>query len=56
MRLRGLDRGFAATVQRREPWWIGWVDEMPGVNSQGPTREELIGNLESALHEALEMQ
>ena len=56
IRLRGLDRGYTATLQRNERWWIGWIDEIPGVNSQGETRGELIGSLESALHEALEMR
>jgi len=56
IRLRGLDRGYTATLQRGERWWVGWIDEVAGVNSQGDTREELIENLGSALHEALEMQ
>jgi predicted RNase H-like HicB family nuclease len=42
-------------IQKREPWWIGWIEEVPGVNSQGATREELLANLCSALDEALEM-
>jgi predicted RNase H-like HicB family nuclease len=46
---------FTAVVQHRDPWWIGWVEEVPGVNSQGSTREELLENLRSALHEAIEM-
>ena len=46
---------FTAVVQRDGPWWIGWVEEIPGVNSQGRTREELLENLRSALEEALEM-
>jgi predicted RNase H-like HicB family nuclease len=46
---------YAAVIQRDGPWWIGWVLEVPGVNSQGTTKEELIENLRSALSEALEM-
>jgi predicted RNase H-like HicB family nuclease len=46
---------YTAIVQRDGPWWIGWVKEIPGVNSQGNTQEELIENLRSALEEALEM-
>lgn len=46
---------FTAVVQQREKWWIGWIEEVPGVNSQGTTREELLDNLSSALAEALEM-
>jgi hypothetical protein len=54
IRLRGLDRGYTASIQRREGWWIGWIDEVAGVNSQEQTREDLIESLGSALHEALE--
>jgi predicted RNase H-like HicB family nuclease len=46
---------YTAIVQRDGPWWIGWIEEIPGVNSQGSTREELLDNLHSALSEALEM-
>lgn len=46
---------YTAVIQQRERWWIGWIVEVPGVNSQGETRDELIENLQSALEEALEM-
>ena len=50
-----MDSIYTAVIQRDDPWWIGWVKEIPGVNSQGSTRDELIENLHSALKEALEM-
>ena len=46
---------YTAVVQRDGEWWIGWIQEIPGVNSQGATRDELLDNLRSALKEALEM-
>lgn len=46
---------YRAVIQKDGEWWIGWVEEIPGVNSQGATREELLVNLQSALSEALEM-
>ena len=46
---------YKAMIQRDGPWWIGWIEEIPGVNSQGATREELLDNLRSALEEMLEM-
>ena len=46
---------YSAIIQQHGDWWIGWVEEVQGVNSQGRTREELIENLRSALAEALEM-
>lgn len=48
-------QGYTAVIQQRGSWWIGWVEEIAGVNSQGETREELLSNLQSALAEALEM-
>jgi predicted RNase H-like HicB family nuclease len=50
-----MEANYRAVIQQRESWWIGWIAEVPGVNSQGKTREELLDNLRSALGEALEM-
>jgi predicted RNase H-like HicB family nuclease len=55
MLMDSVYNSYTAVVQRDGPWWIGWVKEIPGVNCQGITREELIENLHSALKEALEM-
>jgi predicted RNase H-like HicB family nuclease len=49
-----MKRTFNAIIKQDEGWWIGWVEEIPGVNSQGKTRGELLKNLRSALKEALE--
>jgi predicted RNase H-like HicB family nuclease len=46
---------YTALIQRDDKWWIGWIEEVPGVNSQGATRRELIPNLRSALREMLRM-
>jgi predicted RNase H-like HicB family nuclease len=46
---------YTAVIQKNGKWWIGWVEEVPGVNSQGKTRKELLENLRDALEEALEM-
>jgi predicted RNase H-like HicB family nuclease len=46
---------FTAAIQQQGEWWVGWVAEVPGVNSQGQTREELLDNLRDALEEVLEM-
>jgi len=48
-------RAYNAVLRRDEGWWIGWVEEIPGVNSQGKTRSELLKNLRSALREVLAM-
>lgn len=44
-----------AVIRQDGEWWIGWIEEVPGVNSQGATRDELIANLREALAEAIEM-
>jgi len=49
-----MKRAFTAVIEQDEGWWIGWVEEIPGVNSQGKTRRELMKHLRSALKEALE--
>jgi predicted RNase H-like HicB family nuclease len=46
---------YTAVIQQHGEWWIGWVQEVPGVNSQGRSREELLDSLREALEEALEM-
>lgn len=46
---------YSAVIQQDGGWWIGWVEEVPGVNSQGRSRDELLDNLRDALDEALEM-
>ncbi len=46
---------YTAIIQQHGEWWIGWVEEVPGVNSQAQTRAELLENLRGALEEALEM-
>jgi predicted RNase H-like HicB family nuclease len=50
-----METNYTAIVQQRDEWWIGWIEEIPGVNSQAPSRDELIHDLRSALLEALEM-
>jgi len=50
-----MEANYTAIVQQREAWWIGWIEEIPGVNSQAATREELVNDLRSALQEALAM-
>ena len=46
---------YTAIIRRDGSWWIGWIEEVPGVNSLGETREELLANLREALGEAIEM-
>jgi predicted RNase H-like HicB family nuclease len=45
---------YTAIVQECGKWWIGWIEEVPGVNAQERTREELLSSLKVVLEEALE--
>ena len=45
---------YTAVVKQSGPWWIGWIEEVPGVNCQERTREELLVTLKVTLQEALE--
>ena len=45
---------YTAVVKQSGPWWIGWIEEIPAVNCQERTREELLFTLEVTLREALE--
>jgi predicted RNase H-like HicB family nuclease len=45
---------YTAIVKRDGDWWIGWVEEVPGVNAQERSREELLASLRLILTEALE--
>ena len=50
-----MQNTYTALTKQDGDWWFGWIEEIPGVNSQARTRRELIENLRSALREALEM-
>ena len=45
---------YTAVVKQDGDWWIGWIEEVPGVNCQEATREELLETLRVTLAEALE--
>ena len=45
---------YTAVVKKSGKWWIGWIAEIPGVNCQESTREELLESLRVTLAEALE--
>jgi hypothetical protein len=45
---------YTAVIKRSEPWWIGWVEEVSGVNRQEATKQELIESLRVTLREAID--
>jgi len=46
---------YTAVIKQSGSWWIGWIEEVPGVNCQERTKEELFETLKVTLREALEL-
>ena len=46
---------FTAIIQKEEDWWIGWIEEVSGVNAQERTKEKLIESLKEALIDIIEL-
>jgi len=49
-----MKNNFTAVIKQDGDWWIGWIKEVPGVNCQEATRDELLESLKITLVEALE--
>ena len=45
---------FTAIIKQDGDWWIGWIEEVPGINDQEKTKEKLLVSLREILAEALE--
>ncbi|MDO8548519.1 MAG: type II toxin-antitoxin system HicB family antitoxin [Ignavibacteria bacterium] len=45
---------YTAVIKQDGEWWIGWIEEIPGVNCQEHTHDELIESLRVTLQEAIE--
>ena len=50
-----MKANYTAIIKEDAGWWIGWVEEIPGVNCQEQSLEELLESLRLTLREALEM-
>jgi predicted RNase H-like HicB family nuclease len=49
-----MNAEYTAVLKQDGDWWIGWVEEVPGVNCQERTREDLLKSLREVLVEAIE--
>jgi predicted RNase H-like HicB family nuclease len=49
-----MNAEYTAVVKQQGDWWIGWIEEVPGVNCQERSREELLESLRVTLREAIE--
>jgi predicted RNase H-like HicB family nuclease len=50
-----MDSKYTAVIKKENDWWIGWIEEVPGVNCQERTREQLLATLKETLKEAIEL-
>ncbi len=46
---------YTAITQQEGEWWVGWIEEIPGVNAQERTKDQLLASLREILNEALEI-
>jgi predicted RNase H-like HicB family nuclease len=44
-----MTREFTAVIEKHGKWYVGFVEEVPGVNTQGRTLAEVRRNLKDAL-------
>jgi predicted RNase H-like HicB family nuclease len=49
-----MNQEYTAVIKNEDDYWIGWIAEIPGVNCQELTRNELIESLKVTLKEAIE--
>jgi predicted RNase H-like HicB family nuclease len=49
-----MNQTYTAIIKQDGHWWIGWIEEISGVNCQEKTRDELLLSLKVTLQEALE--
>lgn len=49
-----MNNVYKAVIKQDGEWWIGWIEEVPGVNCQEPSRAALLESLRITLQEALE--
>ena len=49
-----MNNVYTAVMKQEDNCWVGWIEEVPGVNCQEPTRGALIETLKMTLTEALE--
>lgn len=50
-----MNSNYTAVIKQEADWWIGWIEEVPGVNCQESTREKLLKSLQETLSEAIEL-
>ena len=49
-----MEHRFTAVFRKDSKWWIGYVEELPGANTQGRTLKEARENLKEAVELIIE--
>ncbi len=49
-----MNNEYTAVIKQDGDWWIGWIEEIQGVNCQEMTYPELLESLKITLQEALQ--
>lgn len=50
-----MNTEYTAGIKRDYDWWIGWIEEIPGINCQEKSKEKLHKSLSETLKEGLKM-
>jgi predicted RNase H-like HicB family nuclease len=49
-----MNAEYTAVLKQDGGWWIGWIEEFPGVNCHERTRGDLVASLREVLAKAIE--
>lgn len=49
-----VSQHYTAVITQQDDWLVGWIEEVPGVNAQERTKDELLASLREALFDILE--
>ncbi|MBM3302546.1 MAG: hypothetical protein FJY85_21665 [Deltaproteobacteria bacterium] len=47
---------YRAMIEKAQGWWIGWLVDLPGVNAQEPTQEDLLESLRVCAEDMLDLK
>ncbi len=47
---------YRAVIHKKGEWWIGWLVDLPGVNAQERTHDELVESLRIGALDMLETE
>ncbi len=47
---------YRAIIKKVDEWWIGWLVDLPGVNAQEKTKDELIESLMVGAEDMLSLE